>query len=545
MKSDKELYRQLRELSCDQLWKEEAPRFDRATPKERMERVALLRAIGVVFSAAGSAQQRTEVRAWLRKLLEDPSEKIRRYAMAALPKIGAGRGDEGALLTLLEKPAGEREKKHLGRALGKIGGAATLEAVARRPGYLPQAEQKVRASLARQEQPSTIRLDTVLTRCPGLKIQLRCRRGLEAIVRGEAEELARRTGKFQVLETHSGVVTIAPTAPFSLGDLYAMRCFAHVAFLLGFARDASPEETAGTVAGLIASPLTRTLLATFTAGSLRYRLDFIGHGHRRGALHDIVNRAFALCPDLLNDARRAPWSVDIHPVGRGCLVELRPRFAPDPRLSYRKDDVDAASHPPLAACMARLAGPFENETVWDPFCGSGLELVERALLGGVRKLYGTDLSAEAIAIAKTNVAAAGLKGVETDFACCDFREFARTRKPGSLSLIVTNPPMGRRLRIPNLPGLISDLFAAAATMLKPGGRLIFPNPLKIEPRDPSLKLLSRQTVDLGGFDCRLEVYGKLPGSPAPTSQERDRTPRSSARTSPRERSAGHSAPSRT
>jgi len=58
-------------------------------------------------------------------------------------------------------------------------------------------------------------------------------------------------------------------------------------------------------------------------------------------------------------------------------------------------------------------------------------------------------------------------------------------------------------------GLFRDLFAVAAEVLKPGGRLVFANPLRIEPLDPSLKLKYRQVIDLGGFDCRLEMYLKL------------------------------------
>jgi tRNA G10 N-methylase Trm11 len=58
-------------------------------------------------------------------------------------------------------------------------------------------------------------------------------------------------------------------------------------------------------------------------------------------------------------------------------------------------------------------------------------------------------------------------------------------------------------------GLFGDLFAVAAEVLKPGGRLVFANPLRIEPLDPSLKLQYRQVIDLGGFDCRLEMYLKL------------------------------------
>jgi hypothetical protein len=58
-------------------------------------------------------------------------------------------------------------------------------------------------------------------------------------------------------------------------------------------------------------------------------------------------------------------------------------------------------------------------------------------------------------------------------------------------------------------GLFGDLFAVAAGVLKPGGRLVFANPLHIEPLAPSLKLQYRQVIDLGGFDCRLEMYLKL------------------------------------
>src|SRR5208283_5015476 len=46
----KELYSQLRALQWEQLWKEEAARFDRAGPGERLERAAVIRAVGVVFS---------------------------------------------------------------------------------------------------------------------------------------------------------------------------------------------------------------------------------------------------------------------------------------------------------------------------------------------------------------------------------------------------------------------------------------------------------------------------------------------------------------
>ena len=160
--------------------------------------------------------------------------------------------------------------------------------------------------------------------------------------------------------------------------------------------------------------------------------------------------------------------------------------------------------------MARLAGKCDREIVWDPFCGSGLELIERALLGGARSVHGTDLSPHAIAISEGNFAAAKVRSVAAKFTCCDFRDFAGVEGlgPNSVTLILTNPPMGRRVPIGDLRGLIADLFTVAATVLEPGGRLVFANPLPVGTCPPALTLQSRQVVDFGGFNCRLELYRK-------------------------------------
>jgi 23S rRNA G2445 N2-methylase RlmL len=250
-------------------------------------------------------------------------------------------------------------------------------------------------------------------------------------------------------------------------------------------------------------------MTTATSGVPRYRLDFPERGHQRGAIRRVVDRVFEQAPEILNDSREAPWSIDVIPTGEGrkeSFVELRPRLYPDPRLSYRQDDIPAASHPPLAACMARMAGPHPREVVWDPFCGSGLELVERALLGGVSSLHGTDLDPKSIAIARANISAAELSDIKSSFSACDFRDTEIT--PGSVTLMITNPPLGRRVRVKDLHGLMADLFRVAARALAPGGRLVFANPLRLRPEDPSLKLQYRQAIDMGGFECRLEMYRK-------------------------------------
>src|SRR5271154_4824784 len=220
----KELYQQLRALSWEQLWSDEAPRFNKASPKERSERVAVVRAVGVVFSESGDPAHKEEVRLWLLGLLHDPCEKIRRYAMAALPKIGAGPGEEAELLALLRTTTTGREKKFVAQALEKIGGMATLETMqAGQLDFLPQTEQKLKASVARSQSPSAVRMDGVLSDFAGLRIHLRGRRGLEGMVRDEAEEFIRTRGKFRLTDVSGGLVALTPAAPFALADIYALR----------------------------------------------------------------------------------------------------------------------------------------------------------------------------------------------------------------------------------------------------------------------------------------------------------------------------------
>ncbi len=501
----KEHYQRLRVLSCARLWTEEVAAFDRMGGQERMKNVAIVRAVGVVFSESGTSEQRAEARRWLVRLLDDPVEKVRRYAMTALPKIGSDESEEAALHSVLQRASSDREKKSLARTLEKIGGSATLKIASE--GALGEAVQKVEANLARQT-PSRISLERMLSGGRELRIRLRCRSGLERILEDELHEQSEQSPKFRLISSTRGQLTIAPLDRFSLADIYRLRCFGSASVVLGSVRENGEEVES--LAGLMASSQTLRVLDAFTEGPIRYRLEFASKGHQRGVVRRLANRVYELCPRLLNDSRDAPWQVDIFHESGGISAELRPRLRPDPRFAYRRQDVPAASHPPLAACMARLAGGMENETVWDPFCGSGLELIEIALRNDVRRVIGTDLSPDAVAIAGANFSAAISKPISTTFACRDFRNYADVEglDAGAVSLVITNPPLGRRVPIPDLRGLIEELFAAASSVLRRGGRLVFVNPLAVKPKGSTLKLEFRQKVDLGGFNCHLEKYRK-------------------------------------
>ena len=315
---------------------------------------------------------------------------------------------------------------------------------------------------------------------------------------------------FEVKSVMSGLVVLEPLKPFSLGHIYQLRCFAQVGFVLGDVRAQSPEEAINPIALRIASNRTRDLLAAFTDGAFRYRIEMDPALGDAELVRKIGAEVHRFDPKILNDPKESPWSVDVFAAPGGASVELRPRLSPDPRLDYRLGEVAAGSHPPLAAAMARLAGSYVGEVAWDPFCGSGIELIERAMLGGASRVIGTDLSAEAIEIARKNFEAAAVPGVRGTFICGDFREYTKIPELGigGASLVITNPPMGRRIPIADMRGLIVNLFNAAAKVLRPGGRLVFPNPLKLEAPERSLRLISRNPVDLGGFECQLEMWVK-------------------------------------
>jgi len=148
----------------------------------------------------------------------------------------------------------------------------------------------------------------------------------------------------------------------------------------------------------------------------------------------------------------------------------------------------------------------EDDVVWDPFVGSGLELVERAKLGRVRRLIGSDSDAGALGAARENLRAAG---VDAELVCAD----ARTYEPGPVSLILSNPPMGRRIaRDGTLGELLTTVVARAARLLTPGGRLVWLSPLERVTervaRERGLVPKPGPSIDMGGFEARLQVLEK-------------------------------------
>ena len=79
--------------------------------------------------------------------------------------------------------------------------------------------------------------------------------------------------------------------------------------------------------------------------------------------------------------------------------------------------------------------------------GSGLELCERARAGPYAKLLGSDRDAGALEVARANLDSCGAEHFTL------FRGDARSSIPRPRpTLVITNPPMGRRVLRNGMPG---------------------------------------------------------------------------------------------
>jgi tRNA G10 N-methylase Trm11 len=144
--------------------------------------------------------------------------------------------------------------------------------------------------------------------------------------------------------------------------------------------------------------------------------------------------------------------------------------------------------------------------VWDPFVGSGIELCERALLGPYAELVGSDVDAAALDAARENLARAGALRVRLE------KGDARSYRPATTpSLIITNPPFGRRvLDRDGLFSLFRAFLANAASVLSPSGRLVWVSPVGDVTAElaeiSGLVVRMRRPVDVGGIPGEIQMF---------------------------------------
>lgn len=100
------------------------------------------------------------------------------------------------------------------------------------------------------------------------------------------------------------------------------------------------------------------------------------------------------------------------PSGEGWDVLARITPRPLSARSWRVCNMAGGLNATLAHAMLRLGGVRETDRVFNPMCGSGTLLIERAALGPSAQLVGADLSDSALACARQNVAASKFTDIE-------------------------------------------------------------------------------------------------------------------------------------
>lgn len=433
--------------------------------------------------------------------LEHEEPRVRRAAIVALGKLGRPEY-EAALLNRWEKEAGP-ERRALAEALGKIGGQASLSllrTVALEPGVLSETCAKARLLLTRREgrtgNVAEVRMDVPMP--SPQRIALICRHGLSRVVE---EQLATVRG---VTRTSADRLFVHPFGG-SLDVLFRARSFLSLGIVLSLPRKVDSDVAlARAVATRILQDDARTLLRTLTTGTPRLRFSVPGAGHRRQLLWSITEAMQAGAPNVVVDPEGATWDVWLMG-GSSCeTLWLVPRTFADPRFTYRKADVAAASHPTVAAALAHVLGVDDDALVWDPFVGSGLELIERARLGPYRALFGTDLSEEALRAARTNADAAAVQNLTL------LHGDSRVVGPPAATAIISNPPLGSRLvRDGSLGVLFDEVLTHAHRILSEGGRMVWLSPMPARTRGFALRLgfevREYGPVDIGGLRPELQV----------------------------------------
>jgi Putative RNA methylase family UPF0020/HEAT repeats len=450
---------------------------------------AFVRLIG----RAARAHDAPELLLALAKALQSPHAETRRQAAMALGKSGR-RAAEQSLLECLDT-TDPKLLRSVVEALGKVGGEAALSRLRslEPPETLKQVVERARLILQRSALRAEGVQDPIDSARPlpeRLTITLECRAGLAPFLAEEAAAFGPRVSSpSEVTFEHSG----------ALEPLLRLRLASSVAIVWPLEQGTSPR---GVLAALL-SPRLVAALSAWSNGALRFRLEWQGAGHRRADTWRIAQGLHEAASPLLNDPVQAPWTIEVQQ--EPARLRLLPSAAPELRFDYRVRDVPAASHPTLAAALARIAGARPDDVVWDPFVGSGVELVERARLGPLRELHGTDLDARALAAARENAERAGIAHVNLQQAD------ARNHRIAGLTLVVTNPPMGRRvLRARGLSGVLCQVVRNVASQLAPAGRMVwlspFPEATARAAADAGLRVEQLGPVDLGGFSAELQRF---------------------------------------
>lgn len=226
-------------------------------------------------------------------------------------------------------------------------------------------------------------------------------------------------------------------------------------------------------------------------------------------------------------------------------ISLDSSVVPLYKRGYRKEQGSAPMNEVLAAGIVLLSGWNNETTMSDPMCGSGTILIEAALIasgippgkfrqfyGFLRwkdydenlfeqvkkenesknsspeiKIFGSDVSENAVSLTKTNIESAGLSDL-ISVRQIDFRDL---KPPDNNGVIIMNPPYGKRISLSEN----DDLYGMIGSTLKhnfPGYRAWLITSDKESLKHVGLKPALKTTLFNGSLECVLVKYELYQGS---------------------------------
>lgn len=136
---------------------------------------------------------------------------------------------------------------------------------------------------------------------------------------------------------------------------------------------------------------------------------------------------------------------------------------------YKGFNIKASLRPTIAAAMVFLSEPKSDDVFLDPMCGAGTILIERALWGDFKRIFGGDIDTAAVSSAKSNSSLAH-KNIEVN------KWDARKLPVGDSSVdkIVSNLPWGRKVGTPEQnEALYTNFFKEVERVLVSKGIGVF------------------------------------------------------------------------
>jgi tRNA (guanine6-N2)-methyltransferase len=183
-------------------------------------------------------------------------------------------------------------------------------------------------------------------------------------------------------------------------------------------------------------------------------------GAARWPLRDHVERTWGWHNDV------GGWQVNFRLSHRALVCEIGALY--QTARFGRLARIPASTTPVVSAVLARLVKPEPGQTVLDPFCGAGTNLVTVAARQPDLRLLGADSKVQALVAARQN-----LVPLETPW--CLFRADARSLPlaEGSVDRVVANLPFGKRVGSHGVNiGLYPEFLRQLTQILTASGRAV-------------------------------------------------------------------------